>query len=80
MNIRKIIKNELLKLQNKYSKHKINISKNVIQEIVKLSNYKDFGARKVNKIITSNVENIIIDNIIDNKVEININSILNEIK
>ncbi len=79
-NIRKIIKNELLKLQNKYSKHKINISKNVIQEIVKLSNYKDFGARKVNKIITSNVENIIIDNIIDNKVEININSILNEIK
>ena len=79
-NIRKIIKNELLKLQNKYSKCKINISKNVIQEIVKLSNYNDFGARKVNKIITSNVENIIIDNIIDNKVEININSILNEIK
>lgn len=79
-NIRKIIKNELLKLQNKYSKYKINISKNVIQEIVKLSNYNDFGARKVNKIIMSNVENIIIDNIIDNKVAININNVLNEIK
>ena len=79
-NIRKIIKSELLKLKNKYSKYKINISKNIIQEIIKLSNYNEFGARKVNKIIMSNVENIIIDNIIDNKVEININNILNEIK
>ena len=76
-NIKKIIKNELVKLKNKYSKYKINISNNVIKEIINLSNYEEFGARKINKIIVSNIENIIIDNIIDNKKEINIDTILN---
>ena len=76
-NIKKIIKNELLKLKNKYSKYKINISNNVIKEVINLSNYEEFGARKKNKIIVSNIENIIIDNIIDNKKEINIDTILN---
>ena len=76
-NIKKIIKNELLKLKNKYSKYKINISNNVIKEVMNLSNYEEFGARKINKIIVSNIENIIIDNIIDNKKEINIDTILN---
>ena len=76
-NIKKIIKNELLKLKNKYSKYKINISNNVIKEVISLSNYEEFGARKINKIIVSNIENIIIDNIIDNKKEINVDTILN---
>ena len=76
-NIKKIIKNELVKLKNKYSKYKINISNNVIKEVISLSNYEEFGARKINKIIVSNIENIIIDNIIDNKKEINIDTILN---
>ena len=76
-NIKKIIKNELVKLKNKYSKYKINISNNVIKEIINLSNYEEFGARKINKIIVSNIENIIIDNIIDNKKEINVDTILN---
>ena len=76
-NIKKIIKNELLKLKNKYSKYKINISNNVIKEVMNLSNYEEFGARKINKIIVSNIENIIIDNIIDNKKEINVDTILN---
>lgn len=76
-NIKKIIKNELVKLKNKYSKYKINISNNVIKEVISLSNYEEFGARKINKIIVSNIENIIIDNIIDNKKEINVDTILN---
>ena len=79
-NIIKIIKNELLKLKNKYSKYKINISNNVIKEIINLSNYEEFGARKINKIMVSNIENIIIDTIIDNKKEINIDTILNNSK
>lgn len=79
-NIIKIIKNELLKLKNKYLKYKINISNNVIKEIINLSNYEEFGARKINKIIVSNIENIIIDTIIDNKKEINIDTILNNSK
>ena len=76
-NIKKIIKNELLKLKNKYSKYKINTSNNIIKEVISLSNYEEFGARKINKIIVSNIENIIIDNIIDNKKEINVDTILN---
>ncbi len=79
-NIKKIIKNELLKLKNKYSKYKINISNNVIKEIINLSNYEEFGARKINKIIVSNIENIIIDTIIDNKKKINIDTILKKSK
>ena len=77
-NIKQIIKNKLLKLKNKYSKYKISISNNVIKEIIKLCNYEEFGARKINKIIVSNVENIIIDNIINNKKEISIDTILNK--
>ena len=75
-NIKKIIKNELLKIKDKYSKYKINISNAVIKEIIKLSNYEEFGARKINKILVSNIENIIIDNIINNKKEINIDTIV----
>jgi len=73
--IKLIIKNKLKKLKDKYSKYNITISNNVINELIKLSNYHDFGARKIDKIIVSNLENIIIDNIINNVVEIEINSI-----
>ena len=56
---------------------KIAISKNVINEILIESNYNEFGARKIDKIIKDNIENIIINNIIDNKKTVNIKSIKN---
>lgn len=73
--IKKIIKNKIKILKNKYIKYKIKISNNVIEEIVNLSNYNEFGARKIDKIISSRVENIIIDNILNNEKIINISSI-----
>ena len=46
-------------------------------EILIESNYNEFGARKIDKIIKDNIENIIINNIIDNKKTVNIKSIKN---
>jgi len=64
-------------LKNKYKKKDINIkiSKNVIDEIVNLSNYNEFGARKLDKIIKDKIESKIIDNIIDDNKNITINNI-----
>ena len=53
------------------------ISNNLLNEILIESNYNEFGARKIDKIIKDNIENIIINNIIDNKKTVNIKSIKN---
>lgn len=73
--ISKIVNQELENLINKFPKIKIKINNNIIEEIIKESNYKEFGARKIKKIIQNKIENIIIDNIINDTNEININSI-----
>ena len=72
--IRKIICNKMNELKNKYKTKNITIKydNNVINDIVSKSDYKDFGARKINKIIKDTVENMIIDNIIEGKNEIDI--------
>ena len=79
-NTKKIIKIKINKLKNKYNKKGIvlKISNNVIDEIIDLSNYKEFGARKVDKIIKNDIEPIIINEILDNKKEINIKKIKKE--
>ena len=76
-NIKNIIESRIIKLKDKYKKKniKINISKEVIEEIINESNYKEFGARKIDKIIKNKVENIIINEILDNKDNIHIKSI-----
>ena len=71
--IEKIVKMKLEKLKTKYNKYKLKIDKCVINEIIGLSNYQEFCARKVDKLITSNVENIIIDKRLEGSKEIEIN-------
>lgn len=73
--IRKIINIKLAIIKGKYSSIKIDIDDNVINEIVNVSNYMEFGARKINKIVSDNIENIIIDGIISNKTSIKIESL-----
>lgn len=73
-----IIKKELNKLSKKYCSLKINITNNVIKELVEESKYKEYGARKISKIISNKIENIIIDSIIDNNKEITIDSIFSK--
>lgn len=74
-NIRNIIKNKINVLKKKYANVTIKIGKNAVNEIVELSNYYDFGARKVDKIIKSRLENVIIDSILDNKSTVFITSL-----
>ncbi len=71
-NITKIIINKLNKLQEKYKDFTYN--NKLIEEIIEESNYKEYGARKINKIIESKLENIIIDKIINDE-SLNITSI-----
>ena len=76
-NINKIIKIKLDELKNKYKKKNINIkyNKEIINEISELSNYNEFGARKIDKIIKDKIESIIIENIINDNLNIDISSI-----
>ena len=74
--IEKLIKKKLDNLVNKYSDYNIKISSNVISEIKDKSNYLEYGARKIDKIIKDNLQDVIIDNILDNKKDIVIDTIL----
>ena len=63
--INTIIKKKLKQLTKKYPG--LNYNNNIIKEITELSEYKEFGARRVDKIIESKLENIIIDKILNNE-------------
>lgn len=71
----KIINQKIKKIRNKYKNIKIIISKNAIKDIVSLSEYKEFGARKIDKIISSKIESVIIDKIINNETSVRINKL-----
>ena len=73
-----IVKKEIEKLQIKYPDILININENTINEIIEESNYKIYGARRISKIINNKIETTIIDNIIENKKEINIDSLFSK--
>ena len=79
-NIKEIVKIRLNKLKNKYIKKGINIKINndVVEEIINMSNYKEFGARKIDKIIKNELESIIINEILNNKKIINIKKLKKE--
>ena len=75
-NIKEIIKNKLDVLKNKYkTKIKINISNNLINEMIEKSNYDLFGARRIDKIISTQVEDIVIDALIKNEKSLTIKSL-----
>lgn len=75
-NIIEIINIHIKKLKEKYKNINITIENNIKEEILELSNYELFGARKIEKIIKNNIENIIIDKIINNIHDITISSTL----
>ncbi|MBR4617846.1 MAG: ATP-dependent Clp protease ATP-binding subunit [Bacilli bacterium] len=67
--IKKIVIKKLKNTKKQYSKLNLNISfsKNIIDEIIEKSQYKDFGARRVDKIIEDDVEVKIMNNMLENK-------------
>lgn len=74
-NIKTICINKLEILKNKYNNIDISYTDNVIDEIINKTNYDDFGARKIDKLINKYIENRIIDNIINNKESVKIESL-----
>ncbi len=79
--ITKIVDMNLKKLKNKYKNKGIKVtnSKNVVTEIIEKSKYKEFGARKISKIIKELVENQIIEKCMNGITNVNIVSINNKV-
>ena len=77
-NITIIINQKIDALKNKFKEANITISDSVLEEIINESNYIDFGARKIDKIIKNHIENIIIDNLINDNINIHIDSIFSK--
>lgn len=80
--IRELITKKLDQLKKRYHKKDISIlfGKEVISEIVKESNYEEFGARKLDKIITDDIDNTIIEERIAGKQKIKIEHLKKESK
>jgi len=78
--ITKIASKEIDELIKKYQEKNVSVSinKNVINKIVSLSNYEEFGARQIKKTIKDRLENIIIDKIISGEDNIKITNLHNE--
>ncbi len=79
-NIKELINIKLNNLKKRYLLRniKISINKNIINQITKLSNYEEFGARKLDKIIKDNIESIVIEQIMDGNNKIFIKTIEEE--
>ena len=75
--IRKILDKKIKEVKDKFLEKGITlkIGKKVIEEIIELSNYREYGARKLDKILESKVDSIVIDEILDGKNNVMINTI-----
>lgn len=74
-NIRNIINIKLDDINNKYKSINISFTDNLINDIVSECKYNEFGARRLDKIIGSKVENKIIDAIMNKDNDVVIDSI-----
>lgn len=62
--IKEIISRKFISLKGKYNDIVIDISSNVIDEVANKCEFYEFGARRIDKIISKDIENIIIDSVI----------------
>ena len=73
-NIKNIIVNKITELENKY-KVTLSVSNNVIDNLIKLSEFEKCGARKINDIIKSNIEDYLFYEILNNNDKIIIDNL-----
>ena len=73
--IKCIIKKRFECIRDKYKDINIDINDNVIDEIVNKCEFYEFGARRIDKIISKDIENVIIDGVIRGDKNIYIDSI-----
>ena len=76
--IEKIIINKLDSLKKSYKMQdiKLTINKKIIKELISLTEYEKFGARRVDKVISDYIESKVIDNIIEGETSIKIDNIV----
>lgn len=76
-NIKRIVNIKINKVIIKYENKGIDleISDNVILDIVNMSQYQKYGARQLDKVIKSNLENLIIDKLLNNETKIVIDAL-----
>ena len=76
--IEKIIINKLDSLKKSYKMQdiKLNYHKKIIKELISLTEYEKFGARRVDKVISDYIESKVIDNIIEGETLIKIDNIV----
>lgn len=74
--IKCIIKKKFEYIRDKYKDINIDINDNVIDEIVDKCEFYEFGARRIDKIISKDIENFIIDGVIRGDKDIYIDSIV----
>ena len=76
--IKRIVEKELQNVKNKFKNRNIDliIQKNVVNDIVNMSNYKEYGARKIKKIIEDKIDNIVIDNLLNGNNNIKIKELI----
>lgn len=73
-NIKDIINKNILEIRKRLKQQDItiNIDKNFVNKIIELSNYNLYGARNINTILESNIDNLVIDSILNNKKKVKI--------
>ena len=75
--IKKIITKKIMELKSKInvSNIQINIDKNVINKIIKMSKYNEYGARKIDKIIKNELSDILIEEKLNKNVNLTMETI-----
>lgn len=75
--ILKITNIKIKALKEKYSKKiEIKISPKTIKDLVNFTDYEEYGARKVSKVIKNNIETIVVEAILNEKKSIYINDLV----
>lgn len=75
--ILKITNIKIKTLKEKYSKKiEIKISPKTIKDLVNFTDYEEYGARKVSKVIKNNIETIVVEAILNEKKSIYINDLV----
>lgn len=69
-----LINLKLDKLVDKYQERhvKLTFNDNIVNEILELSNYREFGARRIDKIIKDEIEEQVIEEVLSNQTKVNI--------
>ena len=76
-NVKEIVNKMVKKLEEKYKKKniKVKINKKVIDEIIEKCEYNEYGARKINKVIKTDLDNIIIEEVLKGNISISIKTL-----